>query len=98
MTISGEIGGTPDLTAVFVVVTGVVGSILGEILLSWLPAYSPLARGAVLGLGAHGAGAAKAHEFGPKEGSVADRSGLLPSHSNTTSTSATRRCVRRPMT
>jgi predicted murein hydrolase (TIGR00659 family) len=71
MTISGEIGGAPDLTAVFVVVTGIVGTIVGEILLARLPNYSPLARGALLGVGAHGAGTAKAHEFGPEEGSVA---------------------------
>ena len=71
MTISGEIGGAPDLTAVFVVVTGIVGAIVGEILLARLPNYSPLARGALLGVGAHGAGTAKAHEFGREEGSVA---------------------------
>ena len=71
MTISGEIGGTPDLTAVFVVVTGIIGAILGELLLSWFPNYSPLAQGALLGVGAHGAGTAKAHEIGRREGSVA---------------------------
>ena len=71
MTISGEIGGTPDLTAVFVVMTGIVGAILGELLLTWFPGYSSLARGTLLGVGAHGAGTAKAHEFGPQEGSVA---------------------------
>jgi len=71
LTISGEIGGTPDLTAVFVVITGIVGAIVGELLLTWLPNYSPLARGALLGIGAHGAGTAKAHEFGRQEGSVA---------------------------
>jgi predicted murein hydrolase (TIGR00659 family) len=71
MTISGEIGGTPDLTAVFVVVTGIIGAILGEVLLNWFPIHSPLARGALLGVGAHGAGTAKAHEIGRQEGSVA---------------------------
>ena len=71
MTISGEIGGTPDLTAVFVVVTGIVGAIMGEILLTRLPNYSPIARGALLAVGAHGAGTAKAHELGRLEGSVA---------------------------
>lgn len=71
MTISGEIGGAPDLTAVFVVVTGIVGTIVGEILIARLPNYSPLARGALLGVAAHGAGTAKAHEFGREEGSVA---------------------------
>jgi predicted murein hydrolase (TIGR00659 family) len=71
MTISGEIGGTPDLTAVFVVVTGILGAILGEFLLTWFPSYTPLARGTLLGVGAHGAGTAKAHEIGRDEGSVA---------------------------
>ncbi|MFK4724653.1 putative murein hydrolase (TIGR00659 family) [Bradyrhizobium niftali] len=71
MTISGEIGGTPDLTAVFVVATGIIGAIVGELLLTWFPGWSPLARGALLGVGAHGAGTAKAHEFGRQEGSVA---------------------------
>ena len=43
------------MTAVFVVVTGIVGAILGEVLLAWCPIYSPLARGALLGVGAYGA-------------------------------------------
>lgn len=71
MTVSGDIGGIPDLTAVFVVLTGVLGAVLGEFLLAWLPIRSSLARGALFGLGAHGAGTAKAHEIGREEGSVA---------------------------
>jgi len=46
-------------------------AILGEVLLNWFPIHSPLARGALLGVGAHGAGTAKAHEIGRQEGSVA---------------------------
>jgi predicted murein hydrolase (TIGR00659 family) len=71
MEVSGDIGGIPDLTAVFVVVTGVFGAILGEILLGRLPVRSTLARGAALGMGAHGAGTAKAHEIGREEGTIA---------------------------
>jgi predicted murein hydrolase (TIGR00659 family) len=71
MLVSGEIGGVPDLTAVFVVMTGIVGAVFGEIMLAWFPIRSPLARGALLGVGAHGAGTAKAQEIGRKEGSVA---------------------------
>jgi putative effector of murein hydrolase len=56
MTVSGDIGGTPDLTAIFVVLTGVFGA---------------LARGALFGMGAHGAGVAKAHQIGSEEGSIA---------------------------
>jgi putative effector of murein hydrolase len=74
MEVSGDIGGDPDLTAVFVVLTGVFGVILGEFMLSWLPIRSALARGALFGIGAHGVGTAKAHQIGREEGSVA---GLL---------------------
>jgi predicted murein hydrolase (TIGR00659 family) len=71
MEVSSDIGGIPDLTAVFVVLTGVFGAILGEFMLAWLPIRSTLARGALFGVGAHGAGTAKAHEIGREEGSVA---------------------------
>ncbi|GGC87726.1 LrgB family protein [Chelatococcus reniformis] len=71
MEVSRDIGGIPDLTAVFVVLTGVLGAVLGEAMLTWLPIRSALARGALLGVGAHGAGTAKAHEIGREEGSIA---------------------------
>ena len=71
MTVSGDIGGTPDLTAIFVVLTGVFGAAMGEVMLNWLPIRSALARGALFGMGAHGAGVAKAHQIGSEEGSIA---------------------------
>ncbi len=71
MAVAGDIGGAPDLTAVFVMVTGICGAALGELMLNWLPLRSALARGALLGMGAHGAGTAKAREIGPEEGSIA---------------------------
>jgi predicted murein hydrolase (TIGR00659 family) len=71
MAISENIGGVPDLTALFVVVTGVLGAVMGENLLRILPLKSSLARGALFGMGAHGAGVAKANQIGAEEGSVA---------------------------
>ena len=71
MAVSGEIGGVPDLTAVFVVLTGVFGAVMGDILLAVLPLRSALAKGALFGMGAHGAGVAKAHSIGREEGTVA---------------------------
>ncbi|SEF07815.1 TIGR00659 family protein [Rhizobiales bacterium GAS188] len=71
MVVSDDIGGVPDLTAVFLVLTGVIGAAFGEIILARLPVRSTLARGSLLGLGAHGAGTAKAHEIGREEGSIA---------------------------
>ena len=49
MEVSGEIGGIPDLTAVFVVITGVVGAALGDLILSRLPFASSLSRGVLWG-------------------------------------------------
>lgn len=71
MTISADIGGVPDLTAVFVIVTGVFGTILGELILRFLPLRSAISRGALFGMGAHGAGVAKASQLGSKEGTFA---------------------------
>ena len=69
--VSGDIGGVPALTAVFVVITGVVGGAVGEALLGCLPLRSALARGALLGMGAHGVGTAKAHQIDGEAGAVA---------------------------
>lgn len=71
MTVSSDIGGVPALTAVFVVVTGVLGAAMGEGLLNCLPLRSALARGALLGMGAHGAGTAKAHQIDGEIGAIA---------------------------
>ncbi len=71
MSVSGDIGGVPNLTAVFVVLTGIFGALAGDIVLRVLPLRSVLARGALLGMGAHGAGVARAGQLGREEGSVA---------------------------
>jgi predicted murein hydrolase (TIGR00659 family) len=68
---SGDIGGVPDLTAVFVVLTGLLGAVVGDGLLAWLPIRTAMARGALLGMGAHGMGAARAHAMGREEGTIA---------------------------
>jgi len=71
MKVAGEIGGAPNLTAVFVIFTGVFGAALGELLLAWLPLRSSAARGALFGMGAHGCGVAKANMHGREEASIA---------------------------
>ncbi|WP_315753693.1 MULTISPECIES: LrgB family protein [unclassified Bradyrhizobium] len=71
MEVSGEIGGIPDLTAVFVVLTGIIGAAVGDVVLARLPLRSTLARGALFGVGAHGAGTARAHQIGREEGAIA---------------------------
>jgi len=71
MTVSGDIGGVPGLTAVFVVITGVLGAAIGEGLLHILPLRSVFSRGALFGMGAHGAGTAKAHLIDAEAGTIA---------------------------
>lgn len=71
MVVSNDIGGLPNLTAVFVVITGLLGAVVGQTLLRLLPLRSSMARGALYGMGAHGIGVAKAHEIGQEEGSIA---------------------------
>ena len=66
-----EIGGTADLAAVFVVLTGVTGAVLGQVILAFLPVRSPIARGALFGAGAHAAGTATAHSRAREEGVIA---------------------------
>ena len=72
-----SIGGSPQLTAVFVVMTGVCGMVLGELMLTWLPLRSKLARGALYGASAHAAGTAKALEIGAEEGVIASLTMML---------------------
>lgn len=71
MEVSGDIGGIPNLTAVFVVITGILGALIGDVLLARITVGSALARGALFGLGAHAIGTARAHQIGAGEGAVA---------------------------
>lgn len=68
---SRDIGGVPELTATCVVVTGLFGATVGEVLIKLLPLRSSFARGALFGMGAHGSGVAKAREVGREEGTIA---------------------------
>ncbi|WP_428565533.1 MAG: LrgB family protein [Solidesulfovibrio sp. DCME] len=71
MAFARDVGGAPDLAAVCVILTGVCGASLGGMLLKVLPLRHALARGVMLGMGAHGAGVARARELGEEEGAVA---------------------------
>ena len=65
-----QMGGQPDLVALFVVITGVFGMAIGDILFLRLAVRSGMAKGAGLGASSHGAGTAKAYEIGQTEGVV----------------------------
>lgn len=71
MSSSAQLGGVPELTAAFTAITGLFGAAVGDLLLAFLPLRTSFARGALFGMGAHGAGVAKARELGPEEGAIA---------------------------
>lgn len=71
MDISNMIGGSPTLTAVFVMTTGILGSLLAPIVIKICRFHNPSSRGLMLGMGAHGAGTSRAFEFGELEGTFA---------------------------
>lgn len=65
-----QVGGQPDLIALFVVITGVFGMAVGDILFLRLSVRAGVARGAGLSASSHGAGTARAYEMGQREGVV----------------------------
>ncbi|STR45218.1 LrgB family protein [Iodobacter fluviatilis] len=71
LAVSDTWGGSHELTALFVVITGLMGMLFGELMLVLLPLRSRLARGALFGAAAHAVGTAKAREIGNEEGVVA---------------------------
>jgi predicted murein hydrolase (TIGR00659 family) len=71
LAVSDKIHAPRDLTALFVIATGVCGMLFGELVLALVPLRTRLARGALFGAAAHGVGTAKARELGNEEGVVA---------------------------
>lgn len=68
MGISDQIGGSPSLTAVFVILTGIVGAAVGIPLLKAVGLRDPVVKGFALGVGSHGIGTARAFEHSDRAG------------------------------
>lgn len=68
MGVSESLGGQPDLTAAFVVITGIFGSIVGRPLFELVRIRSEAVRGVSLGLAAHGMGTSAAFMIGNRAG------------------------------
>lgn len=71
MGISERIGGLPSLTAVCVIMTGVIGAILGPYVLNAARITSWDARGFAMGVAAHGIGTARAIQINKDAGAFA---------------------------
>lgn len=71
MGVSDQIGGSAELTVMFVVITGVLGAAFGVPLLGRLIEKDPIAGGFALGVTAHGIGTARAFEHNDQAGAFA---------------------------
>lgn len=70
MELAAQLGGIPSLAAVFVMIAGFSGIIIGPAFLKLLRIDTSIGIGMGLGASAHGIGTAKALEYGPREASV----------------------------
>lgn len=71
MGISERLGGDPALTAVLVILTGIIGAIVATPLLNALGIQDWRARGFAVGLASHGIGTARAFQVDPLAGTFA---------------------------
>lgn len=74
MGVSEELGGYVTITVAVIVITGVLGNILGELVCKAAGIREPIAKGLALGTSAHAIGTAKAMELGEVEGAMSSLS------------------------
>ena len=70
MGVSEELGGLVTITVAMIIVTGVIGNVIGEAVCKLFRIYEPIAKGLALGTSSHAIGTAKALEMGEVEGAM----------------------------
>lgn len=70
MGVSEEMGGLVTITVAVIIVTGVIGNVIGEAVCKLFRIYEPIAKGLALGTSSHAIGTAKALEMGEVEGAM----------------------------
>ena len=70
MGVSEERGGLVTITVAVIIVTGVIGNVIGEAVCKLFRIYEPIAKGLALGTSSHAIGTAKALEMGEVEGAM----------------------------
>ena len=68
MGISEQVGGLPSLTAVFVIITGIIGAVIAPTLLDLSQIKEDSVRGFAIGLSSHGLGTARAFQMNEETG------------------------------
>ena len=70
MGVSEELGGLVTITVAVIIVTGVIGNVIGEAVCKLFRIYEPIAKGLALGTSSHAIWTAKALEMGEVEGAM----------------------------
>ncbi len=70
MNLAENTGGVPSLAAVFVVICGLFGGLVGPLILRRIGVKSSIAKGLALGSASHALGTVKAMEMGVLEGAI----------------------------
>lgn len=70
MGISEELGGVVPLTVAVIVITGILGNLIGSLVCKLFRIREPIARGVALGTSAHAIGTTRAMEMGDTEGAM----------------------------
>jgi predicted murein hydrolase (TIGR00659 family) len=71
MGISEQLGGLPSLTAILVILTGILGAMLGPLFLNLIQVKEKPARGLAMGTASHGIGTARAFQVNKTAGAFA---------------------------
>lgn len=74
MGVSEELGGYVTITVAVIIITGVFGNIIGEVVCKIFRINEPIAKGLALGTSAHAIGTAKAMKMGEVEGAMSSLS------------------------
>lgn len=74
MGISEELGGIVTITVAVIIVTGILGNVIGEFIFRLFKIEEPIAKGIALGSASHAIGTAKAMEIGEIEGAMSSLS------------------------
>ena len=70
MGVSEELGGIVTITVAVIIITGVLGNIIADVVYRVFRIKEPVAKGLALGTASHAIGTAKAMEMGPVEGAM----------------------------
>lgn len=68
MGIAERLGGLPSLTAVLVILTGILGAIGAQGLYAWMKCRDPAVQGFAMGVASHGIGTARAFQISEQTG------------------------------